>query len=983
MFTKSTVSQALIDAVQAVMEADEKKKLLLEPGKPKLEGMIPSEVIAGQLIAKRDGQRAAMGKSALAMKTEAEKVLSPFDKGYKPAETPTPSHTSKKVSTGTVYTKNYKTEKDVKEEVEELDELSKSTLGSYAKKASRDAVITRKIAGDFEHQGDRARSPGMKAGSQFASQRYKEKSFKRRDGVDKAIDRLTKEEVEELDELSKKTLGSYIKKSSQNAAGQTFDAAHKLGVRAMNGPAMQDKDNTHGDILAKQVRTHFDKANSRLGGISKATDKLTREEKEGSHEDEKQDKALFKKLYKKAEDKEEKSEKEHSMKSEGSFDRENREDRRREHEAEYEVEKRVTKNREAAKAAKDSNQPKQRELFGQSVKEERHLTPGEAKDKEHYVKSMKKGMAGFKERYGNRAKSVMYATATKQAMKEEVDMHPAAATLLKHIKPEHHAVYKPFLTKKVFNGSYKDRSDVLNAAEKAGHLKEESDPKLTALHKRAQGVSQEHGVVQHINKNDHDNGHHVSDFYDDEKTVATYNKGKLKEEVELDEVSLGLAAKAYGKRASDSAESSHGGDDKGSEKSAAKADKTYDRISKKFGAMGADAANKSFIKQHFGEEEMKKEELKGKQHKIDKNKNGKIDAHDFKILRKEEKEPSFTGSHQGKTTIKHLKNPTVQQRMAAHDIKPGVAGYRDRIAVLKDAERMGNLKKEEAGDDSSLKIHPSHIDDSVKEFGAHKTAKTIQKLHDDGHIETAEANKHLNYINKNHKDSGTSDYKIDDSRLREEAPPFDKPYHNTGEVKKDKYGNIVKNVAKHLAKKGMAPTPKNEEVEELDELNKDTLHSYTKKAEVDQDKQFTKIGKAIRDNDPETGNKAGQKFSKRSVGLTKAYGKLEKESIGGISSMSEAEAKAEGETDMNTKTVDGLRGRVKVPATFHNSVRSYKVALKSEGKRPEDNSVPFVTDETSHTPMKLAKELARKSFKKIRTETLGQAGGTSEETKND
>lgn len=32
------------------------------------------------------------------------------------------------------------------------------------------------------------------------------------------------------------------------------------------------------------------------------------------------------------------------------------------------------------------------------------------------------------------------------------------------------------------------------------------------------------------------------------------------------------------------------------------------------------------------------EELKGNQHKIDKNKNGKIDAHDFKLLRKEEAE---------------------------------------------------------------------------------------------------------------------------------------------------------------------------------------------------------------------------------------------------------------------------------------------------------------------------------------------------------
>ena len=682
MFTKTAASQALIDAVQAVMEADEKKKLLLEPGKPKLEGMIPSEIIAGRLIAKRDGQRAATGKSAMAMKTETEKVLSPFDKGYKPAETPTSSHTAKKVSTGTVYTKNYKAEKDVKEEVEELDELSKKTLGRYINKA----------VGTNPQQGHNSSVVNSVRASNSARSDYMQ------GGSD-------------MNTLDKRV----------NAADKNFS--------------------------------------NRLSGIKTATRKLSKEEVEGSHEDEKQDKAMFKKMFKKAEDKDDKSEKENSMKSEDSFDREKREFKRKEHEAEWEVEKRVTKNREAAaQAAKNPAYTKQGDLFKEPVKEERHLTPGEMKTKEHNVKSMKKGLAGFKERYGNRAKSVMYATATKQAMKEEV---------------------------------------------------EQDDPKLAALHKRAQGVSQEHGVAQHINKNDHDNGHHVSDFYDDEKTVATYNKGKLKED----------------------------------------------------------------------------------------------------------KEPSFTGSHQGKTTIKHIKNPTVQQRMFAHDIKPGIAGYRDRVAVLKDAERMGNLKKEES---------------------------------------------------------------------EEKNPPFDKPYHTTGGVKKDKYGNIVKNVAKHLAKQGLnQQKTKNEEVEELDELNKDTLYSYTKKAEVDQDKQFTKVGKAIRDNDPETGNKAGHKFSKRSVGLTKAYGKLEKESIGGISSMSEAESKAEGETDMNTKTVDGLRGRVKVPATFHNSVRSYKVALKSEGKHPEDNSVPFVTNETSHTPMKLAKELAKKSFKKIRNETLGLAGGTSEETKND
>jgi hypothetical protein len=50
--------------------------------------------------------------------------------------------------------------------------------------------------------------------------------------------------------------------------------------------------------------------------------------------------------------------------------------------------------------------------------QERALTEPETKKKEEIVKSMKKGLSGFKERYGKDAKSVMYATATKQAKGE-------------------------------------------------------------------------------------------------------------------------------------------------------------------------------------------------------------------------------------------------------------------------------------------------------------------------------------------------------------------------------------------------------------------------------------------------------------------------------------------------------------------------------------------------------------------------------------
>jgi len=50
--------------------------------------------------------------------------------------------------------------------------------------------------------------------------------------------------------------------------------------------------------------------------------------------------------------------------------------------------------------------------------DERQMTEPEMKKREEIVKSMKKGLEGFKQRYGERAKSVMYATATKQAMKD-------------------------------------------------------------------------------------------------------------------------------------------------------------------------------------------------------------------------------------------------------------------------------------------------------------------------------------------------------------------------------------------------------------------------------------------------------------------------------------------------------------------------------------------------------------------------------------
>lgn len=68
---------------------------------------------------------------------------------------------------------------------------------------------------------------------------------------------VTTEDVEELDELSKKTLGSYVKKASYDSASKAYKA---------------------GDVRDKDSSKNYLKTLGRLSGISTATNKLTKEE---------------------------------------------------------------------------------------------------------------------------------------------------------------------------------------------------------------------------------------------------------------------------------------------------------------------------------------------------------------------------------------------------------------------------------------------------------------------------------------------------------------------------------------------------------------------------------------------------------------------------------------------------------------------------------------------------------------------------------
>ena len=213
------------------------------------------------------------------------------------------------------------------EEVEQLDELSKTTLGSYVNKASKNAAMYAADSVGMANVSSKARNPRVKAAAEKYSDESHEKRMSRLAGVGKAVKRLTKEEVEtemeQIDELAKSTLGSYIKKAAKDQSSDAYDHGEEENRRYYEG-GDSESDSDSADRERRMA--------NREKGIGRAVKKITKEEIE--------------------------------------------------------------------------------------TIEERSLTASESKKKEDIVMSMKKGLSGFKERYGKDSKSVMYATATKQAKKD-------------------------------------------------------------------------------------------------------------------------------------------------------------------------------------------------------------------------------------------------------------------------------------------------------------------------------------------------------------------------------------------------------------------------------------------------------------------------------------------------------------------------------------------------------------------------------------
>jgi hypothetical protein len=134
----------------------------------------------------------------------------------------------------------------MKEEVEQIDELSKKTLGSYVTKAS-DKAATHTGAAAHYGSGGTGNNPAKMAVHQAIA-------TKRKMGIQKAVDKLTKEEVEQIDELSSTTLQSYRTKALAHKSKVSPDnpyssPEHKAAIR-------QDRNRSQGKQLSWKKMIH-------------------------------------------------------------------------------------------------------------------------------------------------------------------------------------------------------------------------------------------------------------------------------------------------------------------------------------------------------------------------------------------------------------------------------------------------------------------------------------------------------------------------------------------------------------------------------------------------------------------------------------------------------------------------------------------------------------------------------------------------------
>lgn len=162
------------------------------------------------------------------------------------------------------------------EEVEQIDEVSKETLVSYVRKAVPSAI---KNSASAKAYGDLTKITRDKSADKKAKEDFHTAANRQR-GINLAVKKLANEEVE-LDEVSKATLSSYIKKASHDVAtksaatGRHGERANKeADHRKKTGDMSNYRQGRDDDAKADKF---FKQSWKRREGIAKAADKLAKD----------------------------------------------------------------------------------------------------------------------------------------------------------------------------------------------------------------------------------------------------------------------------------------------------------------------------------------------------------------------------------------------------------------------------------------------------------------------------------------------------------------------------------------------------------------------------------------------------------------------------------------------------------------------------------------------------------------------------------
>lgn len=360
---------------------------------------------------------------------------------------------------------------------------------------------------------------------------------------------------------------------------------------------------------------------------------------------------------------------------------------------------------------------------------------------------------------------------------------------------------------------------------------------------------------------------------------------------------------------------------------------------------------KEIAKKEVGKHEksMHKEELKGKQHKIDANKNGKIDAHDFELLRSKKKKMTeglsfaerLVESMYGKKSALPIdeKEMTDAQKKKKEDIvmsmKKDTEGLKKRYGSRWKDVMYATATKRAMGETYGEEVEmEEEIDPDVRSKDALSGANKPTKQKDDVGPGA---------------DGRSTKVKFKGGPMSEEKEEDEKEDEGHEDEKEDKA--LVKKMVKKDALKE----------EQLDEISKKTVKSY--------------LSKTV---DPVYGiPKSKEKLSQRMKGISAAHQRI----VGNKPTSEEVEQIDELSHDTLRSYVDkakkenlpgkgGNRGvALLTPGTRDKGVHKAVDRMK---KMKANEEVEL--DETSHMnkPRKL------KSFMSMKKEMIGKAGMTSE-----